>query len=151
VNDGNFVEVLQRRGRRAGTTSAHAASVGGFTVTGMWANEDGSGLTRYNSRKNRKLSDRRRRAALVATVAGQEAEIRYLMEHHGYRYRQALRETHAGAGGDREIFRQMARGTSYTFDGLRPEARSLVKWRWYTIESNAKPLARRGYRGGTWA
>lgn len=128
---------------------ARAARVGGATVTGMWVKPRGGGHTTWDLRRD--MSDQERRAMLVAVVAGQEAECRYLMDRYRYSYKEALRESHAHASTDREIFKRAAEGTGYTFEGLRPEAHRLVRWHAYTIETNAKPLARRGHRGGTWA
>jgi hypothetical protein len=128
---------------------ARAAAAAGFRVEGMWANSDGSGRTEYHNRKGR--SNKGLRAALVATIAGQEAEIRYLMETQDMRRGDALKATHAGAASNRAAFTKMAQGTGYSWEGLRDEARRFVRWNWYTIETNAKPLARRGRRGGTWA
>lgn len=128
---------------------ARAIRVGGLTVTGMRVNPHGGGHTTWDPRRG--MSDQERRGLLVAIVAGQEAECRYLMDRYGYSYKEALRESHAHASGDREIFKREAAGTGYTFEDLRPDAHRLVRWHAYTIETNAKPLARRGHRGGTWA
>jgi hypothetical protein len=123
---------------------ARAARKARMKVQGMWAFPDGSGLTKVDGAADIK-------AHLVAIIAGQESEIRYLMDKHGYTRRQAEKRTHHGAGGDRALFEQVAAGTRYTWDGLKGEAQRLVKWHAYTIETNARPLARRGLRGGTWA
>lgn len=128
---------------------ARAARIAKATVTGMSVDAHGSGLTEWERRSG--LSDRELRAMLVAIVAGQESECRYLMDRCGYSYKAALRATHSAASDDREIFKRAAEGTGYTFEGLRGEAHRLVRWHAYTIETNAKPLARRGRRGGTWA
>lgn len=128
---------------------ARAARIAKVTVTGMSVDAHGSGLTKWNPRSD--MSDRERRAMLVAIVAGQESECRYLMDRCGYSYKEALRQTHSAASADREIFKGAAKGTGYTFEGLRGEAHRLAWWQAYTIETNAKPLARRGQRGGTWA
>ncbi len=128
---------------------ARAARVSGMTVTGMWVKSHGGGQTKWVPRPD--MTDQQRRALLVAIVAGQEAECRYLMDRYGYSYKDALRESHAHASTDREVFKRAAEDTGYTFEGLRPDAHRLVRWQAYTIETNAKPLARRGHRGGTWA
>jgi hypothetical protein len=125
-----------------------AACKGGFIVGGMWANPDGSGLTKADGAVR---DDRSLRAYLVTLIAGQESEIRYLMDRRGYSRAAAERRTHHGASGDRALFAEAAAGTGYTWNGLQDEARRLVKWQAYTIETNARPLARRGRRGGTWA
>lgn len=128
---------------------ARAARVGGVTVTGMSVDAHGGGWTTWRPRSD--MSSRERRAMLVAIVAGQESECRYLMDRHGYSYREALRASHSGASADRQIFKRAAEGTGYTFEDLRDEAHRLVRWHAYTIETNAKPLDQRGIRRGTWA
>lgn len=130
-----------------------AARRGGFGVAGMWNNGD-SGLTEFSGDVDpdpTAQGQRSLRKMLIAAIAGQEAEIRYLMEYHGYSRRDAEFRTHHGAGGDRAIFKQAAEGTGYTWEELQGEARSLVKWNWTTIEGNARKLSRRSHRGGTWA
>lgn len=136
---------------------ARAAHVGGAAVTGMHVADDCSGLTtwtwkpRWSWGTRHYTREHERRAELVTFVAGQEAECRYLMERHGYSYKEALRKTDSGASTDRKLFKRRAAGTPYTWEGMRDEAHQLV-WRdAYTIETNAKPLDRDGDRGGTWA
>ena len=90
------------------------------------------------------------KAALMVGIAGQEAEIRYLREYQGMSRRQAVKATHRGATGDRQIFEEVSEGR-YSWSDLESEARSLVRWNWGTIETNAKKLARRGKLSGTWA
>ena len=99
----------------------------------------------------RSSAGEKRRAELISYVAGQEAECWYLMNRHGYSYKEALRATRSGASSDRKDFKEKAKGTGYTFEGMRDEARQLVRRHAYTIETNAKPLDRDGHRGGTWA
>ncbi len=127
---------------------ARGYKVAGVTVHGMSVKSDGSGETLWKPRSG--MSDRQRRALLVAIIAGQEAECRYLMDRHGCSYKEALKRSHSGAEHDRKSFKQRAEGTGYTFEGLRPDAHRLVRWHAYTIETNAKPLSRHGHRGGTW-
>lgn len=112
----------------------------------MEVNAHGGGGTQPQWGPRSELRDR-----LVAIVAGQEAECQFLMDRYGHSYQEALRASHSGAAGDRELFKRTAKGTEYTFEGLRGAARRLVRWHAYTIETNAMPLARRGRRGGTWA
>ena len=100
---------------------------------------------------SRATDEQKRRADLVVYVAGQESECQYLMDRHGYSYKEALRATHAGAGSDRRDFKRRAEGAGYTFEGMRGEVHGLVRRHAYTIETNAKPLDRHGRRGGTWA
>ena len=135
---------------------ARAAQVGGATVTGMEvAGGDGETTWTWNPvwtwGRSRATDDQKRRAELLVYVAGQESECQYLMDRHGYSYKEALRATHEGASSDRKKFKQKAEGTGYTFEGMRKEAHRLVRRHAYTIETNAKPLDRHGRRGGTWA
>lgn len=136
---------------------ARADRVGGATVTGMEVHDDGRGKTTcdwdplWTWGTRRLTDDEKRRAELISYVAGQETECQYLMDRHGYSYKEALRATHAGASKDREDFKEKAKGTGYTWEGMRDEARRLVRRHAYTIETNAKPLDRDGHRGGTWA
>jgi hypothetical protein len=99
----------------------------------------------------RTTAEQRQRADLIISIAGQEAECRYLMDRHGYSYKEALRLTDSGASADREKFKKKAAGTVYTWEGMRDEVHRLVRRNAYTIETNAKPLDRNGDRGGTWA
>ena len=128
---------------------ARAARKGGFEVGGMWANPDGSGRTRV--RIDEIGDDRNLRSALLGLVAGQESEIRYWMDKHGYTRKDAEKLTHHAATSDRAAFEQIAEGTGYTWDDFTGPARRLVRNQAYTIEQNAEPLARRGRRAGTWA
>lgn len=136
---------------------ARAARVGGAAVMGMEVHADGSGKTKWTWNPvwtwelSRATAERKRRADLVVYVAGQESECQYLMDRHGYSYKEALRATHAGAGSGRRDFKRRAEGTGYTFEGMRGEVHGLVRRHAYTIETNAKPLDRHGRRGGTWA
>ncbi len=135
---------------------ARAVHVGGATVTGMEVHADGSGKTGWTWDpvwtwdRSRATNEQKRRAELVVYVAGQESECQYLMDRHGYSYKEALQATHAGASSDRRNFKRRAEGTGYTFEGMRGEVHRLVRRYAYTIETNAKPLDRHGRRGGTW-
>lgn len=128
---------------------ARAARKSGFEVGGMWAHQDGSGRTRV--RIDDLENAKNLRSTLIGLIAGQESEIRYWMGKHHYTRKEAERLTHHAATSDRAQFEQVAKGTGYTWENLQPEARKFVKRNAYTIEQNARPLARRGHRGGTWA
>lgn len=140
---------------------ARAARIGGATVLDMNAYPNGGGLTRWDwkpFRENRwtwgirrYTEEHKRRAELIIYVAGQESECRYLMDRYGYSYKKALRETDPGASSDRKKFKQSAEGTGYTWESMRGEVHGLVRRHAYTIETNAKPLKRKGHRDGTWA
>src|SRR5262249_20346928 len=136
---------------------ARAAQVGGATVIGMEVHPEGHGKTAWTWKPTwawgarRTTAEQRRRAELIVYVAGQESECQYLVDRHGYSYKEALRASHAWAGDDRKNFAKKAKGTEYTFEGMRGEARQLVRRYAYTIETNAKALDRHRRRGGTWA
>ncbi|HZS20659.1 MAG TPA: hypothetical protein VFA63_06700 [Pseudonocardiaceae bacterium] len=140
---------------------ARAARIGGATVLDINAYPNGGGLTRWDwkpFRENRwtwgtrrYTEEHKRRTELTIYVAGQESECRYLMDRYGYSYKKALRETDPGASSDQEKFKQRAEGTGYTWESMRGEVHGLVRRHAYTIETNAKPLKRKGHRDGTWA
>lgn len=116
------------------------------TVKAAWVNPDGGGLVMSCSRSD--MTDQELRGMLIALVAGQEAECRYLMSRDRWcSYRDALRATHFGASVDRETFKQLSEGTGYTFEGLLGEAHRLLRWREYPIECIAKSLDRKGFLG----
>jgi Peptidase M50B-like len=126
---------------------ARAAAKAGHRVSRMQIDADHGGVTAFTG----DVHDGNMKDHLVAIVAGQEAEIDYLMREHKFSRREAERHTRHGAGGDRKLFAEAAEGTGYTWETIQDEARRFVRRHGYTIEQNAKPLARRGRRGGTWA
>jgi hypothetical protein len=136
---------------------ARAIRVGGEPVKSMEVHDDGHGATKpdrdpyWTWGLRRTTEEQNRRADLVTYVAGQESECQYLMDRHGYSYKEALHATDPGASDDKKEFKERAKGTGYTFEGMRDEARRLVRRHAYTIETNAKALDRDGRRGGTWA
>lgn len=125
---------------------ARAIRVGKGTVAWMEVDAHGGGGTMPEWSPRSELRDR-----LIAIVAGQESECQLFMDRYGHSYKKALEESDPHASTDRKIFKEQAKGSEYTFEGLRGEARRLVRRHAYTIETNAKPLDRRGRRAGTWA
>ncbi|MBV9011717.1 MAG: hypothetical protein JO272_06640 [Pseudonocardiales bacterium] len=126
---------------------ARAAHKRGFTLLGIEVHADGGGRTGFvdAGSHGRALEDH-----LVALRAGQAGEVRYLMDR-GYRRRQAEQMTAHGASSDRARFEAVARGTIYTWEGMRGEADRFVRRHAYTIDKTAKRLLRRGRDSGTWA
>jgi Peptidase M50B-like len=126
---------------------ARAAARAGHRVSRMQIDADHGGVTAFTG----DVHDGNIEDHLVAFVAGQEAEIDYLMRYHKFSRPEAERHTHHGAGGDRALFAEAAEGTGYTWKKIQGKTQRFVRRHGYTIEQNAKPLARRGRRGGTWA
>lgn len=123
-----------------------ASATGKWRVREMWAAGDAGGTYVEGSHdRGDKL-----RAHLLTCVAGQAGAMRYYVNK-GYSKREARRLAEEGTGSDRAAFDAAAAGTTYRWDDMLDEAYRFVRRHEYTIETNAKPLARRGRRGGTWA
>lgn len=123
-----------------------ARSKGGWSIGGMWADgESESGLTHIAVDSSGSVH-----AFLLTCAAGQAGAMRYY-RNQGYSLRKARELAEEGTGSDRAQFDAAAAGSGCRWDDYVDEAYRIVRRHEYTIEQNAKPLARRGHRGGTWA
>jgi len=123
-----------------------ARSQGGWAVGGMWADgESESGLTQVDCESGGSVH-----AFLLTCAAGQAGAMRYY-RNQGYSLRKAKELAAEGTGSDRAQFEAAAAAGGQRWDDYVDEAYRIVRRQEYTIEQNAKPLARRGHRGGTWA
>ena len=145
-------QAMQKQEVIAWHEAAHARvarSKGKWPVYSMMANGHmQSGLTRFGADSRGGLE-----AYLLTCAAGQAGAMLYFMSKRGgdHSRRVAKRLSVEGTAGDKRQFAKAAHGTNHQWDDFVDRAFKIVKRQAYTIEQNAKPLARNGRRSGTWA